>query len=53
MVSLLDLAVRGACEVHVKGKRNFPSVVIQISPPGWGCSSIDRTSPALSFSFKR
>nr|WP_211163609.1 transposase [Azoarcus taiwanensis] len=37
----------------VKGKRIFPSVVIQISPPGWVCSSNERTSPDLSFSLRR
>jgi|SRR5690606_4032309 len=45
-------AVRYLVEV-VKGKRIFPSVVIQISPPGWDSSSNDRTSPALSFSLRR
>lgn len=40
--------------VHVKGRRIFPSVVVQISPPGWDAlSSCGRTKPALSLSFSR
>lgn len=38
---------------NVNGKRIFPSVAHQISPPGCGRSSMDRTGPALGFTFKR
>jgi transposase len=37
----------------VKGKRIFPRMANQISPPGWELSSCDRIRPALSFSLRR
>ncbi|WP_211163716.1 hypothetical protein [Azoarcus taiwanensis] len=54
LFSALDVITLGGEEIAVvKGKRIFPSVVIQISPPGWVCSSNERTSPDLSFSLRR